>query len=55
MKTYEEFRQHVTVTISPEMRTYLQQMNINPDTQIENAVRLIYTNMLQPLVMSNGL
>lgn len=55
MKTYEEFRPHVNVTISPEMRAYLQQMNINADVQIENAIRLIYNNMLHPIVMSNGL
>lgn len=55
MQTFDQFRQHVTVTISPEMRSYLQQLNINPDQQVENALRMIYNSMVQPMVNNSGL
>lgn len=55
MNTYEDFRQHVTVTITPELRAFLQQHNIEVDTQIDNAVRMIYNGLVQPLVLNSGL
>ena len=50
MDTYETWRTHIKISISPELAKLLVAQGLDPKEEVNNALRTVYNTMIQPLL-----
>lgn len=50
MDTYETWRTHINIAISPELAKLLVSQGLDPKEEVNNALRTVYNTMVQPLL-----
>lgn len=50
MDTFELWRTHIKISISPELQKLLVAKGLDPATEVNSALRTVYHTMIQPLL-----
>ena len=50
MDTYESWRTHINISISPELVKLIVAQGLDPKEEVNNALRTVYSTMIQPLL-----